>query len=77
MHAPSQPPPQHGRKAAKRVSLSAAELQNLADEIPQLTKLLAEMDVRFDLDLSITDKQGVKLDDVNKILEKVRAGWRL
>lgn len=74
---PTQPPPQHGRKAAKRVSLSAAELQSLADEIPQLTKLLAGMDVKFDLDLSITDKQGAKLDEVNKILETIRAGWRL
>jgi hypothetical protein len=74
---PTQPPPQQGRKAAKRVSLSAAELQNLADEIPQLTKLLAGMDVKFDLDLSITDKQLAKLDDVNKILETVRAGWRI
>ncbi|MBI4622247.1 MAG: hypothetical protein HY736_03365, partial [Verrucomicrobia bacterium] len=79
LHAPPTPPPpaQAGRKAAKRVSLSVAELQNLADEIPQLTKLLAGMDVKFDLDLSIADKQGAKLDEVNKILEKVRAGWKL
>jgi hypothetical protein len=74
---PPQPPPQPGRRAAKRVTLSAAELQNLADEIPQLTKILAGMDVKFDLDLSIAEKHGAKLDDVNKILEKVRAGWRL
>ena len=72
-----QPDATPGRKLSARVSLSAGEFQNLADEVSTLTKTLAGCDVQFEVAVSVKSKAGVDLSTANEVLSKVREGWRL
>jgi hypothetical protein len=73
--APTESTP--GRKLSARVSLSPGELQTLADEASTLTKSLAGCDVQFEVAVSIKPKAGADLTEASKVLEKIKAGWKL
>jgi hypothetical protein len=73
------PPPMEvtpGRKISARVSLSPGEFQNLADDVSTLTKSLAGCDVQFEVAVSVKAKPDAKLNEANKVLEKIKTGWK-
>ena len=73
------PPPMEltpGRKLSARVSLSPGEFQNLADDVSTLTKSLAGCDVQFEVAVSVKAKPDAKLNEANKVLEKIKTGWK-
>jgi hypothetical protein len=72
-----QPEAVPGRKLSPRMTLSAGEVQNLAENVATLTKSLAGRDVQFEVALSIKAKPDSKLEEANKLLEKVKTGWRI
>jgi Protein of unknown function (DUF499) len=65
-----------GRKLSPRATLSPVEFQNLADEVSTLSKSLAGCDVQLEVAVSIKTKAGTKLEEANKLLEKIKAGWK-
>jgi hypothetical protein len=72
-----QPGAAPGRRMSPRVTLSPAEFQNLADEVATLSTSLAGCDVQLEVAVSIKTKPDTKLDEANKLLEKIKAGWKL
>jgi hypothetical protein len=56
--------------------LSAGEVQTLAENVATLTKSLAGCDVQFEVAVSIKAKPETKLEETNKLLEKIKSGWR-
>jgi hypothetical protein len=65
-----------GRKLSPRMMLSAGEVQTLAENVATLTKSLAGCDVQFEVAVSIKAKPETKLEETNKLLEKIKSGWR-
>ncbi len=59
------------------MSLSVGEFQRLADEVSTLTKSPTCCDVQFEVALSVRTKSGVDLAAANKVIEKIKAGWKL
>jgi hypothetical protein len=58
------------------MTLSAGEVQTLAENVATLTKSLAGCDVQFEVAVSIKAKPETKLEETNKLLEKIKSGWR-
>jgi hypothetical protein len=58
------------------MTLSAGEVQTLAENVATLTKSLAGCDVQFEVAVSIKAKPDTKLEETNKLLEKIKSGWR-
>jgi hypothetical protein len=72
-----QPGAAPGRRMSPRVTLSPAEFQNLADEVATLSTSLAGCDVQLEAAVSIKTKPDAKLDEANKLLGKIKEGWKL
>jgi hypothetical protein len=58
------------------MTLSAGEVQTLAENVATLTKSLAGCDMQFEVAVSIKAKPETKLEETNKLLEKIKSGWR-
>ena len=57
--------------------LTTAEFQDLADEVSLLNKSLAGCDVQLEVAVSYKPKANVSVEEANKLLEKVKEGWKL
>jgi hypothetical protein len=66
-----------GRKLSPRVTLSAGEVQTLAENVATLTKSLAGCDVQFEVAVSLKTKSGMDLAAANDLLGKIKTGWSL
>ncbi len=74
---PETAPTVAGRRASSLAVLSIAEIQNLADQIPALTKPLAGQDPQIEVRITIKSKGDGDLSDANKVLSTIKAGWKL
>lgn len=72
-----QPEPVPGRKLSPRVTLSAGEVQTLAENVAMLTKSLAGCDVQFEVAVSVKTKSGMDLATANDLLGKIKEGWKM
>ncbi len=75
--APDPTPTASGRRASSLAVLSIAEIQDLADQVHALTKPLAGLEPQIEVRVTITPKDGGDLSAANKILNKIKAGWKL
>jgi hypothetical protein len=66
-----------GRKTVGRVTLSVAQLQNLAETVAALKTILAGCDLQFEVSLSIKTGTGVDLGAANEVLAKIKEGWKV
>jgi hypothetical protein len=74
---PAEPTPiTPGRRGSTMAVLSAAEVQEFADQVHVLTKALAGSDPMIEVRISVKDKSGANLDEASRILEEIKAGWR-
>jgi hypothetical protein len=77
---PQEPPPTlmpAGRRASSLALMTISEIQDLAEEIPALSKQLAGMDPQIEVRITVKTKSGGDLSLANSILEKIKAGWKL
>jgi len=72
---PPPPPTPEGRKSTPPVILGVAEVQNLGEEIGQLTKALAGCDPQVEVSLSIKSKHETDIEEVSEILARIKKGW--
>lgn len=81
----SQPPPETdvepvrpgGRRASNAVALSAAELQDFADQVPELMKTLAGCEPEIEVRIIINHKTGTDLAGANAVLSTIRSNWKM
>jgi hypothetical protein len=66
-----------GRRASTLAVLSLSELQEFADQIHAITKVLAGADLQIEVRLTIKSKGEGDIMEANKVLEKIKAGWKL
>jgi hypothetical protein len=80
IEAPKAPEPSQipsGRRASSLALLSIGEIQDLADQVHALTKPLAGLEPQIEVRITIASKNGGDLSLANKILSKIKAGWKL
>lgn len=65
-----------GRRASSLAVLNVAEVQDFADQIHALTKLLAGCDPQIEIRISLKDRGDANLPDASEILEKIKVGWK-
>jgi hypothetical protein len=78
--APKPPEPVQmvpGRRASSAAVLSIAEIQELADQVHALTKPLAGLEPQVEVRIFVSNKAGGDFSAANKILDKIKAGWKL
>ena len=66
-----------GRRASTIATLSVGELQDFADHIHAITKLLAGSDPQIEVRLIIKSKSDGDVAEANNLLEKIKVGWKL
>jgi len=66
-----------GRRASSAAVLSIAEIQELADQVHALTKPLAGLEPQVEVRIFVSNRAGGDLSAANKILDKIKAGWKL
>jgi hypothetical protein len=80
IEAPKAPEPSQipsGRRASSLAVLGIGEVQDLADQVHALTKPLAGLEPQIEVRITIASKNGGDLSSANKILSKIKAGWKL
>jgi hypothetical protein len=65
-----------GRRASSASVLSIAEIQELADQVHALAKPLAGLEPQIEARIFVANKSGGDLTAANKILGKIKAGWK-
>jgi hypothetical protein len=66
-----------GRKFSNSATLNVGEVQTLAEEISDLVTSLAGMEPEIEVRVSIKTQPGRDESAANKILERVKKGWRI
>ena len=73
--SPAQTPA--GRRASTLAVLSISEIQDLADQIHNLSKPLVGMDPQIEVRITVKTKGNGDLSMANDVLDKIKSGWRL
>lgn len=70
------PVPAAGRISTSTVTLGVPDVQTLGEEIAKLNKSLAGCDPQIEVRLTIKANPGKDLGEADKILEKIKSGWK-
>ncbi len=68
--------PQPGRRFSNLMTLSVAELQDLADHVHALMKPLAGCDPQIEVRVTIKNESSGDLLEATKVLAQVKPGWK-
>ena len=68
--------PQPGRRFSNLMTLSVAELQDLADHVHALMKPLAGCDPQIEVRVTIKNESSGDLSEATKVLAQVKPGWK-
>jgi hypothetical protein len=77
---PKPPEPQPvtpGRRTSTLAVLNAGEVQELGDQVSALAKVLAGSDPQVEVRVTVKSRSDLNLTEANKILDKVKPGWKL
>jgi hypothetical protein len=66
-----------GRRGSSLAVLSIGEIQDFAEQIHDLTKPLVGLDPRIEVRITVKSKTDGDLSEANRILNRIKPGWKL